>query len=125
MNRIRNRLLSLLLAASMALSCAPATASAEVLHKFESAIRPSAASGQWVNPRYEGVLSAPKLQAQLHADPPIVTIDDVCHTLEEAAAELRQGMVERMDSIAITFSINAEFDATDIWNEALKHTGNP
>ena len=125
MNRIRNRLLSLLLAASMALSCAPATASAEVLHKFESAIRPSAVSGQWVNPRYEGILSAPKLQAQLHADPPIVTIDDVCHTLEEAAAELRQGMVERMDSIAITFSINAEFDATDIWNEALKHTGNP
>lgn len=125
MNRIRNRLLSLLLAASMALSCAPATASAEVLHKLESAIRPSAVSGQWVNPRYEGILSAPKLQAQLHADPPIVTIDDVCHTLEEAAAELRQGMVERMDSIAITFSVNAEFDATDIWNEALKHTGNP
>lgn len=125
MNRIRNRLLSLLLAASMALSCAPATASAEVLHKLESAIRPSAVSGQWVNPRYEGVLSAPKLQVQLREEAPIVTIDDVCHTLEEAAAELRQGMVERMDSIAITFSINAEFDATDIWNEALKHTGNP
>ena len=125
MNRIRNRLLSLLLAASMALSCAPATASAEVLHKFEFAIRPSAVSGQWINPRYEGVLSAPKLQVQLREEAPIVTIDDVCHTLEEAAAELRQGMVERMDSIAITFSVNAEFDATDIWNEALKHTGNP
>ena len=125
MNRIRNRLISWLLAASIALSGAPATASAEVLHKFESTIRPSATSGQWVNPQYEGVLSAPKLNVQLREEAPVVTIDDVCNTLEEASAELRQGMVERKSSIAITFSVDAQFDATQIWNDALKHTGNP
>lgn len=125
MNRIRNRLVSLLLAASIALSSAPATASAEVLHKIESAIRPVTATGQWLNPQYEGVLSAPKQSFLLREQAPIVTIDDVCDTLEEAADELRQGMVRRMDAIAVTFSVNAEFDATEIWNEALKHTGNP
>ena len=125
MNRIRNRLISWLLAASMILASAPATAYAEVLHRFENWKRPSVSSGQWVNPQYENLLSAPVQNVVLRTEAPIVTIDDVRHNLEDAAAELRQGMVDRMDSIEITFSVNADFDATDIWDEALKHTGNP
>ena len=125
MNRIRIRLTAWLLAASMILASAPATAHAEDLHKIENISRPSASNGQWVNPQYEDLLSSPQQSVQLRENAPVVTIGDVQHTLQDAADELRQGMVDRLDSIAVTFSVNADFDATDIWDEALKHTGNP
>ena len=125
MNRIRIRLTAWLLAASMILASAPANAHAEDLHKIENVTRPSASNGQWVNPQYENLLSAPQQSVQLRENAPVVTVGDVQHTLQDAADELRQGMVDRLDSIAVTFSVDADFDATDIWDEALKHTGNP
>ncbi len=125
MTRIRKQLISWLLVAALLLCSAPAPVHAEVLHKLEHTLKPSASSGQWVNPKYADLLSRPQTNVILRAEAPIVTTDDICHTLDEAAAELRQGMVERMDSIEITFSVNADFDATNIWDEALKHTGKP
>ena len=125
MNRIRNRVISWLLAASMILASAPATAHAEVLHRFQHVMKPSATSGQWINPQYATLLPEPQKDVLVRTEAPVVTIDDVRLTLEEAAAELREGMVARLDNIAITFSVNAEFDATNIWDEALRHTGNP
>jgi transglutaminase-like putative cysteine protease len=125
MNRIRTRLTALLLAAAMILASAPANAHAEVVHRIKNLIRPSATAGQWINPQYETLVTVPAQKVQLRTEAPVVTIDDVRHTLTDAADELRQGMVDRMAQIAVTFSVDAEFDATDIWNEALKHTGQP
>lgn len=129
MARIRNRMLSWLIALSMLLTLLPAKTHA--VHGDTPALglhKDQPSSGYWINPMYAGLdmdadlLSKDQTLLPLTID---ISIDDVHFTLDEAADALRTGMVKRQEEISVSFPANADFDATAIWENALAHTGDP
>lgn len=126
MDRIFNRFLSLLMVAAMLFALLPQHIHADPIAADTHDHKDLPSSGLWINPQLSaGDIERPQKDKQVTPQSIDVTLADVRKTLEEAAATVRDGMVARQETVSVTFPVNADFDATDIWNAALMHTGDP
>lgn len=119
-------LLSLFLIAAMLFTYIPGHVHGQVNDKHTKEPAVSVMSpGRVINPLYEGMIDP---AAPVHGHTTSVSsisTSEIRATLEEAAEELRQGMIQRKAEISVTYPANAGFDADAIWQQALSHTGDP
>lgn len=125
MRKIRS-LLSFLLITAMLLTYIPGHVHGQVNDKLVkespvSAMKP----GRVVNPLYDGAIAPAAPMPERAVTVSSISASEIRATLEEAAEELRQGMIQRKAEISVTYPADAGFDADAIWQEALSHTGDP
>ena len=120
-------LISCLLIAAILCTYFPSHIHAHTNDKLVSDSVPSGLkSGRITNPRYADEFDLPAISAPDRTISSYsISSSEIRATLEEAAEELRNGMIQREAEISVTYPANAGFDADAIWQEALSHTGEP